>query len=63
MSIFGEEILLRVYLQSADRAPHTPTYERIVQAARKQRLAGATVLRGILGTGYHGVIRPPSTSP
>src|SRR5438270_798336 len=60
MSIFGEQMLLRIYLQSADRAPHTPTYERIVQAARKERLAGATVLRGILGAGYHGVIKPSS---
>jgi PII-like signaling protein len=34
-----------------------PTYQRIVQAARKENLAGATVLRGILGAGYRGVIR------
>ena len=34
MSIQGEQVLLRVYLQSADRSPHTPTYERIVRAAR-----------------------------
>lgn len=58
MSIFGEQLLLRIYLDSADRAPHVPTYERIVQAARREHLAGATVLRGILGTGYHGIIRP-----
>jgi PII-like signaling protein len=56
MSLLGEQILLRAYLQSADRAPHTPTYQRIVQAARKEKLAGATVLRGILGAGYHGII-------
>jgi len=62
MSIFGEQVLLRVYLQSADRAPHTPTYERIVQAACKERLAGATVLTGILGTGYHGVIKQSNWS-
>src|SRR5207248_8833268 len=57
MSLVGEKVLLRVYLQSADRAPHTPTYERIVAAARRQKLAGATVIRGILGTGYHGIIK------
>ena len=31
MSLIGERVLLRAYLQSADRAPHTPTYERIVK--------------------------------
>ena len=57
MSLVGEQILLRIYLQSADRAPHVPTFERIVGAARKEKLAGATVLRGLLGMGYHGIIR------
>lgn len=57
MSLIGEQVLMRVYLQNADRAPHTPTHERIVAAARKHGLAGATVIRGILGTGYHGIIK------
>jgi PII-like signaling protein len=57
MSLLGEQILLRIYLQSADRAPRIPSYERIVAAARKDKLAGATVLRGILGAGYHGIIK------
>jgi hypothetical protein len=56
MSIQGERVLLRVYLQSADRSPHTPTYERIVRAAREEGMAGATTLRGILGLGAHGTI-------
>lgn len=58
MSLLGEQVLLRVYLQSADRAPFTPTSERLVKAARKHRLAGATVFRGILGAGYHGLHKP-----
>jgi PII-like signaling protein len=58
MSLIGEQVLLRIYLQSADRAPHVPTYERIVTAAKKEGLAGATVLQGILGAGYHGLISP-----
>jgi uncharacterized protein len=57
MSLRGEQVLLRAYLQSADRAPHTPTYERLVKAARNAHLAGATVLRGILGAGSHGLIK------
>jgi len=57
MSLLGERVLLRAYLQSADRSPHTPTYQRILNAARSENLAGATVLRGILGAGYHGIIK------
>ncbi len=57
MSIQGERILLRAYLQTADRAPLTPTYERLLHAARREGLAGATMLKGILGLGAHGIIR------
>src|SRR5881392_854206 len=57
MSLSGEQVLLRVYLQSADRKPFSPTHERIISAARKQHLAGATVLKGILGAGSHGLIK------
>ncbi|MGE5192873.1 MAG: DUF190 domain-containing protein [Deltaproteobacteria bacterium] len=57
MSIRGEQVLLRAYLQSADRPPHSPTYERLVRAARSEGLAGATVLRGLVGVGSHGVIK------
>ena len=56
-SLQGEQVLLRAYLRTADRAPHTPTHERLVKAARQQGLSGATVLRGILGSGSHGVIK------
>ena len=57
MSLVGEQILLRVYLQNADRAPHVPTFERIVKAARHEKMAGATVIRGFLGAGYHGILK------
>ncbi len=62
MSLLGEQILLRIYLQSADRAPHLPTFERILKAARSEKLAGTTVLRGILGFGPHGLIHSTSWS-
>lgn len=62
MTIQGEQILLRAYLQNADRTPHTPTYERLVKAARQQGLAGATVLRGRMGLGSHGVIQASTWS-
>ena len=58
MSLRGEQVLLRAYLQSADRPPHTPTYERVIKAARKAGLAGGTVLRGLMGFGSHGLLKP-----
>jgi uncharacterized protein len=57
VNLQGEQVLLRAYLQSADRPPYTPTHERLVKAARQAGLSGATVLRGILGAGSHGVIK------
>jgi PII-like signaling protein len=54
--------LLRAYLESADRWPHTPTYQRVVQAARRDKLAGATVLRGIFGAGPDGIIQSSNWS-
>lgn len=57
MSLHGEQVLLRAYFQSADRVPTTPTYERLVLAAWRTRMAGVTVLKGILGYGSHGVIQ------
>jgi PII-like signaling protein len=43
--------LLRVFLGESDRHGGQPTYEAIVLAARRCRLAGATVLRGPMGFG------------
>ena len=56
MSIHGEQVLMRAYLDSADRPPHSPTFEELVRTARKVGLAGATILRGIVGFGSQGVI-------
>ena len=56
MTLHGEHVLLRGYFQSADRTPHTPTYERLVAAARKEGLAGATVIQGISGFGPSSIL-------
>jgi uncharacterized protein len=53
---------LRAYLESADRAPHSPTWGRLVRAARKEGLAGATVLRGLMGWGHLGLLKKSSWS-
>jgi PII-like signaling protein len=62
MSLIGEQVLLRIYLQSADRSPHLPTYLRLLKAARHDRLAGCTVLQGIMGLGEHELIQPHALS-
>lgn len=42
---------LRIYLGESDRHHGRPLYEVLVEQARRQGLAGATVLRGPLGFG------------
>ncbi len=57
MDLRGEQILLRIYLRSTDQFHLAPAYERIVQKAAAAKLAGATVLRGILGFGAGRILR------
>lgn len=43
--------LLRIFIGEADKVDHRPLYEWIVLQAREHGLAGATVLRGVMGYG------------
>ncbi len=43
--------LLRIFIGESDKHGHQPLYEAIVHAARRRGMAGATVLRGIMGFG------------
>jgi uncharacterized protein len=54
MTMPVEACLLRIYLGEADRHEGRPLYEWLVRRAMERNLAGATVLRGILGYGRHG---------
>jgi len=51
MQIPADAVLLRIFIGEDDRAGKLPLYEAIVLAAREQKLAGATVLRGPIGGG------------
>jgi PII-like signaling protein len=51
MKIEGEGQLLRIFIGESDRWHGTPLYEAIVLKAREAGLAGATVLRGMMGYG------------
>ena len=51
MHIEGEAKLLRIFVGESDLINHKPVYEKIVLDARKAGLAGATVVKGIMGFG------------
>jgi PII-like signaling protein len=51
MHIEGEAKLLRIFIGESDLISHIPVYEKIVLEARKAGLAGATVMKGIMGFG------------
>ena len=56
MSIPEEGYLLRIFIGEMDREGHKPLYETIVLKAREAGLAGATVLRGVMGFGKHSIV-------
>lgn len=53
MRIGGQGVLLRAFVGEADRWKGRPLYEALVLEARERGLAGATVLRGVMGFGAH----------
>jgi PII-like signaling protein len=56
MKIPEDGYLLRVFVGESDKHGHIPLYEAIVLKARETGLAGATVLRGVMGFGRHSVM-------
>ena len=57
MEITGQAIRMRIYVGESDHLGHLPLYEAIVKRARQEGLAGATVLKGVLGYGASDHIR------
>lgn len=51
MHLPEQAMLLRVFIGESDKFQGKPLYEQIVLKARELNLAGATVVRGILGFG------------
>jgi len=56
MTIPEDGALLRIFIGESDRYGHHPLYEAIVLKARESGLAGATVLRGVMGYGKHSIL-------
>lgn len=57
MELSKDSKLLRIFIGELDKAGHTPLYEAIVYAAKKNGIAGATVLRGIMGFGANSRVQ------
>ncbi len=53
MKIEGEGKLLRIFIGEADRYEGKPLYQALVEKAREMGMAGATVIRGVMGFGAH----------
>lgn len=52
----ADGLLLRIFVGEGDRYDKQPLYEWIVQQAKNKGLAGATVLRGLMGFGANSRI-------
>jgi len=55
MKLAGENVLLRIFVDTFKQWRHRPVYEAIVERARHELLSGATVLEGVEGFGQAGV--------
>ena len=51
MKLPEEGVLLRIFIGEKDKYSGRPLYEQIVKKARELGLAGATVVRGVMGFG------------
>ncbi len=62
MKIEGKAVLLRIFIGEKDRDKKTRKilYKRIVEVLKENNIAGATVLRGILGYGASSRIHEAS---
>ena len=53
MKLSGQATLLRIFITETDKYQGQSLYEWIVRKAKELDIAGATVLRGIMGFGAH----------
>lgn len=56
MKLPSEAEILRIFIGESDKCDGKPLHEAIVTEARKRDMAGATVLKGMLGFGVHSRI-------
>lgn len=63
MEVPHDAVLLRIFTSVNDRYGNEPLHSAIVAKAREQHLAGATVLRGVVGFGHSGHVHKLSHFP
>jgi uncharacterized protein len=56
MDLKFDSKLLRIFIGELDKVGHRPLYETILFEAKKQGLAGCTVLRGIMSFGASSMV-------
>ena len=56
MKLPSEAELLRIFIGEADKFEGKPLYEVIANLAHRKEMAGATVIRGLMGFGAHSRI-------
>jgi PII-like signaling protein len=47
----GDSLVVRIYIGESDRHQGKPLYEWLVETLKREKMAGATVFRGIIGFG------------
>lgn len=52
MRLPKDAMLLRIFVGEQEKVGHQPLYEAVVMKAREMHMAGATVLRGLMGFGH-----------
>src|SRR5262249_39609870 len=55
--------LLRIFIGESDRCEGLPLYEAIILKARELNIAGATMMRGMMGYGAASRIHPAQILP
>ena len=60
MGIPGKVALMRIYTDEKAKGDNEPLTTSIIQRARKAKLAGATLLRGVAGFGISGHVQRAS---
>lgn len=56
MNDIEEAKLLRIFVDETDKVGHDRLYEKIVYEAKKHKMAGATVMQGIMSFGATSLI-------
>lgn len=51
----GEQVLMRIFIGERDNYGRQPLYKAIIDLFREEKLAGATIFKGVSGFGAHSV--------